>query len=75
MESEIRQLQVIGGEIAVRQIAGTVRLIIEAFVGLRVVADISAVSIIDGPIETAIVAGFIERTRDDGGGCAASPAC
>ena len=39
---EIRQLQVIHGEVAVVQVAGAVRLIVLAIVGLRRVAEVGA---------------------------------
>src|SRR5581483_11140857 len=54
--------------VAVGEIAGTIRLVVQAVVGLRAVRDVRRVPRADGPIHAAVIAGFIERTRDDSRG-------
>ena len=53
------------GEVAVGEVAGAVGLIVLAIVGLRVVADVRGVVLVDGPVQAAVIAGFVERTRND----------
>lgn len=55
-------------KVAVGEVSGAVRLIIEAVVGLRIVRDIGVVVAVDIPVHAAVIAGFKEGARDHGGG-------
>src|SRR5437660_11469637 len=51
-------------EVAFGQVHRAVGLIVEAIVGLRAVAEIGGVPVVDAPIHAAVVAGLVERARD-----------
>src|SRR6266446_9434308 len=55
-------------EVAFGQVEGRVRLVIQAVVDLRSVAEVSAVLAVDHPIEAAVVAPFKEGARNGGRG-------
>src|SRR5262249_6079320 len=60
IEGDVRDDQMVGGEISVGQIASAVGLVVFAVVVLRAVTGIEAVLGIDGPVKTAVIAGFVE---------------
>ena len=64
-QGEVGELEMIVGVVPVGQIAGAVGLIVLAVVGLRVVAHVGGILPVDGPIEAAVIASFVERPRDD----------
>ncbi len=47
--------------VAIGKIALAVRLIVEAVIGLRVVADVGRVLAVDEPVHTTVVAILVER--------------
>ena len=49
-QRKVGNLQVIGSEVACRQVLRAVSLVVQAVVGLRAVADIGRVSVIDCPV-------------------------
>src|SRR5262249_39789754 len=66
-QGEVGNLQVVLGEVAFGQIAGPVRLIVQAVVGLRGVADVRGFAIVEFVIDAAVVAILVERSWDDRG--------
>ncbi len=67
IHGEVCQLKVIDGEVSVGQIAGAVGLIVQAVVGLRGIADVGGVPVVDRPVHAAVVAPFVKGTRDGNG--------
>src|ERR1700730_12982726 len=53
------------GEVAFGEIARAVRLVVQTVIGLRGVADVGGLAVIELVIEAAVVAIFIERCRDN----------
>src|SRR5437879_1810911 len=52
------------GEVAFRQVTRAARLVIQTIVSLRAVADVGIVPVVDGPVEAAVIAPLVERTRN-----------
>src|SRR5215469_10009547 len=52
------------GEVAFGQVHGAIGLIVQAVIGLRTVAEVRAVSVIDGPVEATVVAPLVKGTRN-----------
>ena len=67
VHGEVRQLQVIHSKVAVVQVAGAIRLIVFAIVGLRRIAEVGALSTVENPVCSARVTGFKEWPGDGGG--------
>ena len=65
VQGEIRNLQVVLGEVAAGEIALLVRLIIQAVVRLRTVADVGGLAIAELVVQATVVPVFKERGRDN----------
>src|SRR6266403_1141280 len=68
VQRKIAYDQMVFGEVAFGQVKGSVRLVIQAVVDLRSVAEVGAVLAVDHPIEPAVVAPFKKGTRNGGRG-------
>ncbi len=64
IKREVGNLQMVRREVACCEVLCAVSLIVQAVIGLRAVADVGVVPVVDSPVEAAVVAPLVEGTRN-----------
>ena len=61
---QVSDLKMVGSEVAVGKISSPVGLIVEAVIGLRAVAEIGRVPVVDGPVHATGITPLVEWPRN-----------